>query len=660
MTAHHTAPLHTDAPRAVHCSSRCLASVRSRARGQARWASPLVVLVLAAAPAIAQVASFTPLGDLPGGAVLSQANGVSADGQWVVGQSVSTDGMQAFRWSAADGLLPMGDLPGGGFHSVALAASADGSVIVGASQSSNTGAVGAEAFRWTLATGLVPLGDLPGGLFASAARACSDDGVRSAGTSVSFASTFNAVTWVEAGAPHDLGDLAGGFFQSNANGVSGDGTTIVGQGVSGDGPEAFRWTAGGGMSPLGDFAEGSFASNALDCSSDGSVVVGQGQSFAGPVAARWIGGTMESLGMLPNASPPFSSAAACSADGSVVVGHSGSAIGVDAFVWTEADGMRSLRERLEAQGVHGMDGWTAVQATGVSADGMVVVGWGYNPSGDTEGFVSQLVEPPEPEGDLLPTLVRIKVNPHKPEQSKLVLEALVDAGPLPVDLGAPLLLSAGNLLLSADAFEPNGKAFVFVGDGSRVTLKPGRLGCSQTLITVLSTGDLSSLPQDGPITFGVLGELEGQGTVMLDDGRYKLGKGPGRLDDSTLYPIKLRARLPEPGRHSLSLVASLVAPDPDPLPVSFSLQVGTFSQTIPLSEFVSKGDTLRYRGQSGGLTLVVLDWAKELVTVRGRGLDLGDYPEGDNAVTLHLGLGASDTDATARMVRKGKSLCYGH
>jgi probable HAF family extracellular repeat protein len=152
-------------------------------------------------------------GDLPGGSFNSVANGVSADGSVVVGNSFSrppatrpSAGRATAAWwdwatcpaagslatpaasaptarlsSGAAALLRtpselprpsagrarrhgrLGDLPGGEFHSVAIGVSADGSVIVGPSDSAS----GYEAFRWTSDGGMVGLGDLPGGWFQS-------------------------------------------------------------------------------------------------------------------------------------------------------------------------------------------------------------------------------------------------------------------------------------------------------------------------------------------------------------------------------------------------------------------------------------------------------------------------------------------------------------
>ena len=76
-------------------------------------------------------ATFTPLGDLPGGSFESIANGISADGSVIVGQGISAAGPEAFRWTREGGMVGLGDLPGGAFQSEANDVYADGSVIVG-------------------------------------------------------------------------------------------------------------------------------------------------------------------------------------------------------------------------------------------------------------------------------------------------------------------------------------------------------------------------------------------------------------------------------------------------------------------------------------------------------------------------------------------------
>ena len=104
-------------------------------------------------------ASFTALGDLPGGSIESYATGVSSDGSVVSGWSISASGNEAFRWTQTSGMVGLGDLPGGNFNSKASGITSDGSMIMGWSTSTS----GKEAFRWTQTSGMVGLGDLQGG-----------------------------------------------------------------------------------------------------------------------------------------------------------------------------------------------------------------------------------------------------------------------------------------------------------------------------------------------------------------------------------------------------------------------------------------------------------------------------------------------------------------
>src|SRR5204863_1736162 len=107
-----------------------------------------------------------PMGQAPfvdPGAPYNVAYGVSSNGLVIVGTTASnmpTNTNEAFRWTQAggyqrlNGRAPMWDnVEGNGTN-------ADGSVIVG--QATRTDARGCEAYRWTAATGIVGLGDLNG------------------------------------------------------------------------------------------------------------------------------------------------------------------------------------------------------------------------------------------------------------------------------------------------------------------------------------------------------------------------------------------------------------------------------------------------------------------------------------------------------------------
>ena len=337
-----------------------------------------VVLGVSLLPDELSAASFQPLGEH------YYAYGVSADGSVVVGVGYPQGFPgEAFRWTQSSGWVGLGFLPGGD-SSGASAASADGSVIVGQSNSS----AGTEAFRWTADGGMVGLGDLPGGNHYGDARAVSDDGSVIVGMSSSSVGGNRAFRWTQSSGMVPL-DVPG-YARGSGKGISGDGLVAVGGAVNVQGsPEAFRWTSGSAIT-MGDLPGGRFTSTATSASFDGAVVVGYGSSSAHwEEAYRWTESTgMVGLGVLPSSiTNPYSEALDVSADGSVIVGQSLDDSHAEAFLWDTVHGMRSLQDVLSAAGID-LTGWQLHRAYGVSADGMVIVGEGDNPSGQTEGWLS--------------------------------------------------------------------------------------------------------------------------------------------------------------------------------------------------------------------------------------------------------------------------------
>ncbi|QDU90479.1 hypothetical protein Pla175_38840 [Pirellulimonas nuda] len=59
--------------------------------------------------------------------------------------------------------------------------------------------------------------------------------------------------------------------------------------------------------------------------------------------------------------------------------------------------MRSLADALTDAGVD-LTGWRLQRATGVSADGKVIVGYGANPAGQVEAWRADMSAAPEPRG----------------------------------------------------------------------------------------------------------------------------------------------------------------------------------------------------------------------------------------------------------------------
>ena len=326
--------------------------------------------------------SFQGLGHLAGNFLVgtgSDAFALSGDGLVVGGWSPSplVPNREAFRWTAATGMIGAGSLAGqaGIFGSHVSGISGHGSVLVGQTDM----LFGANAFRWTEATGMVSLGVLPGGGSQSIANAVSANGSVVVGWSES-ASGDQAFLWRRRVAMVGLGDLPGGEFRSFANAVSADGSVVVGSSSSASGFEAFRWTAAEGMVGLGDLPGGNFNSSASAVSADGSVVVGTSDSAIGSQPFRWTTATgMAGLGF-------EGSAFAVSADGSVVVGHSNG----DAFIWDATNGMRALENVLVddlnldlGDFVHLRD------ATAISDDGRTIAGTGSTNVGP-EAWIARL------------------------------------------------------------------------------------------------------------------------------------------------------------------------------------------------------------------------------------------------------------------------------
>lgn len=359
----------------------------------------LCVLLFLAAASARGAADFRGIGDLPGGAVASAAEGVSADGRVVVGSSVSEvpdsqgqprEGNQPVRWDAKTGIQGLGFtiVPFPVFSdpndNIAHAASADGSVIVGISNN--------DAFRWTQETGIVrTVGSAPG---PAVSFAVSEDGTIDAGGADRGIFLSPYLVDASGAEPFDivfpeLNDAftIGAFYDLSADasvavGTAGD-TVSIGRGP-------VRWTEAGSFQFLGALPGGTGFGDARAVSADGSVIYGVGDSARGREAFRWTEASgITSLGDLTASVPLDSQANDTTADGRVAVGRSSTG----AFVWDEANRMRELARVLADEFGLDLDGWVLEEATGISANGLVIVGNGINPSGQPEGWFATIPEP---------------------------------------------------------------------------------------------------------------------------------------------------------------------------------------------------------------------------------------------------------------------------
>ena len=327
--------------------------------------------LLLAVPALAQ-GSFQGLGS--NGA---QAFGITPDGQFVTG--IATGG--TFVWDALNGLqIVEPQLSAGGVHQCSANAQFGCGTYVNPSTQNQ------EAARWGGAGGLQYLGGLASqsGTSLSTAYAIDDAGTTIVGLGWVTAGTAHAFKWTLAGGMTDLGASPGGY-SSRANGISGDGSVVVGWDWGS--PRHPVYWAGGSMHQLGN---GILSGEAWSASVNGSVISG----VYGNELFRWTQatGTVQ-LGKLPgSAGSDQAIGLDMSADGSTIVGINGSVLGTGfhALLWRADLGLVDLKNFLVTHGLSQVSGWTLQSATGISADGTIVTGYGFNPSNQVESWIATL------------------------------------------------------------------------------------------------------------------------------------------------------------------------------------------------------------------------------------------------------------------------------
>ena len=353
--------------------------MRDRVR-MTTWLSLLAFIALNEGLVRGQV-TFTPLGDLPGGDWDSQASDVSADGSVVVGSGVDSQGnTKGFRWTSAGGMVDLGSLPGHP-NSNAASVSADGSVVAGTSVSPNAQS---EAFRWSSQTGMVGLGTLAPSI-GSVGTAVSGDGSTIVGYGETPAGETEAFHWTASTGMVRLPGLQMDIRSSTAAGVSFDGSFVIGDLTSVFGRrEGYRWNANGDLLrlPTLDLFEDIY-SVPTAISPDGLTIVGHRIQADGDVRAFvWSQRGGETLDLRD----ALAVALDVSADGGVVVGSTGS----QAVIWSRDD-FRDIQSILESNGLE-LQGWNLTHATGVSADGNTIVGFGMGPRGQ-EAWIATIPEP---------------------------------------------------------------------------------------------------------------------------------------------------------------------------------------------------------------------------------------------------------------------------
>lgn len=325
-----------------------------------------------AVPSVLATQSPTLIGvlALPGGGGI-YPTAISADGAFVVGESSSSFGTRAFRWTAAGGLEDLGIIDTG--VSSAYGVSNDGATVVGRS-----GFIAEDrAFRWSSGSGMTQLLTQR-----AVANGISGDGSVIVGEfSIAVGGAVRAFRSLPGGGFQSLGTLdPANLASSIAYGVSRDGSMIFGASGTGEpgfGPNVssnFRWRQSTGMVAIPNLP-GATGTISTDSSQSGDVISGYAYINSGINAVRWTAaGQIEDLGRLPGS---WSTLAECISDnGRVIGGYAGTDNGNAAFLWTPDLGYIDLTAELAARGVN-MSQWRLDNVTALSADGSTITGTGF-------------------------------------------------------------------------------------------------------------------------------------------------------------------------------------------------------------------------------------------------------------------------------------------
>ncbi len=348
-----------------------------------------IALILGAGQ-IASAARFVPIPSLDAPSYASAATGVSQNGKVVAGWSDSDDGICAFKWTTADGVLPLGVgyMPGSLERvSQATAISADGKVIVGWTHYFDTISWDARkmAFIWTAEDGFDPIPASNGNNYIP--RAISADGhviVGEVGTGSAEIPRFAVIFHWD----HSIEAVFGysPWSQAKAIGVSHDGLRISGSGVyisSGYYPRrTFLRDEVGGFQFIGESESDSFTS-ATALSADGQLIAGILDATDSTVF-RWKESTgLIDAGVFPGALN--TRVLAVNESGNIMVGKAGTVNNWYAIIWNETDGFQNLADYATQILSIDLQGWQLTQANAITR--RAIVGEGINPDGIQKAWV---------------------------------------------------------------------------------------------------------------------------------------------------------------------------------------------------------------------------------------------------------------------------------
>jgi hypothetical protein len=273
--------------------------------------------------------------------------------------------------------------------------------------------------------------------------------------------------------------------------------------------------------------------------------------------------------------------------------------------------------------------------------------------------------PPSVDGAIVPAEIKVKSLKGSGDR-RLVATGTIDFGGSDVTLLGVARLVVGDrsfdFILGTDR---RGRG-VYTSDAMSLRITPSKLGTSRGAFTLSVVGDFGGfLDASGNGNVDLQferGLFHARGSADLTAGKFVLGARRGTLIQPGFRVAKAHGVVKEGAEDKLDLVLGVGGTDaaPESAP-DVTIGFGpSFSVTVPGSAFSPEGEgVFTARDPAQGVKILVLDFAEETVTFKGRKIELGDIGPGLTVpVTCTLTLGDDTRTFTLRMAHRGSALVY--
>jgi hypothetical protein len=251
-------------------------------------------------------------------------------------------------------------------------------------------------------------------------------------------------------------------------------------------------------------------------------------------------------------------------------------------------------------------------------------------------------------------------------KDSLVATGYYDDGGATVDFTQPVTLFVGGYSRQfALVGNAKGTAFTFKDATTSLTVKPRLKGSSRgSFVLKLTKATLAGqIAPSGEVEMRFLasGLPDAVGRVKLTNGGYALGKVRGALLLPAFFPAKAKITSDANKPDVVTLTGGFASNGTTPTTLGrVRIAIGpTFELVIDGGAFTKKGDKFTHVAKVGAVSVAVtIDFAKELIVVKTKGVEVGELPAGTMDVVVDVGAGAGPITARVRFGGTGTKRSY--